>query len=308
MQVSSSAPKSLPSASDPAPTPLQSRAVQLRGRRHDLINGLVKNRGAVIGLSILCILGLVALLAPVITQYDPIVINPPDRLQGPSGEHWLGTDPFGRDLYTRLVYGARISLPVGLIAVAISAVFGIALGLVSGYYRRLVDGIIMRLIDIMLAFPGILLALVVVAVLGPNLRNVMIAVGIGGIPRYTRLVRGSVLASRELLYVEAARVIGVPDSTLMFRHILPNVVAPAVVLSTLSVGTAILSAAGLSFLGLGAQPPEPEWGAMLADGRQFLRTSPWVTTVPGVAIMLTVLSVNLFGDGLRDVLDPRTRD
>ena len=280
----------------------------MRSRRHDLINGLVKNRGAVIGLSILCILGLVAALAQVITQYDPIIINPPDRLQGPSSEHWLGTDPFGRDLYTRLVYGARISLPVGLIAVVISAVFGIALGLVSGYYGRLVDGIIMRLIDIMLAFPGILLALVVVAVLGPNLRNVMIAVGIGGIPRYTRLVRGSVLASRELLYVEAARVIGVPDRTLMFRHILPNVVAPAVVLSTLSVGTAILSAAGLSFLGLGAQPPEPEWGAMLADGRQFLRTSPWVTTVPGVAIMLTVLSVNLFGDGLRDVLDPRTHD
>jgi peptide/nickel transport system permease protein len=190
----------------------------------------------------------------------------------------------------------------------ISATVGIALGLISGYYGRLVDGIIMRLIDVMLAFPGILLALVVVAVLGPNLRNVMIAVGIGGIPRYTRLVRGSVLASRELLYVESARVVGVPDRILLVRHILPNVVAPAVVLSTLSVGTAILSAAGLSFLGLGAQPPEPEWGAMLADGRQFLRTSPWVTTVPGVAIMVTVLSVNLFGDGLRDVLDPRTRE
>ncbi len=198
-------------------------------------------------------------------------------------------------------------MPVGIIAVIISASFGIVLGLISGYYGRITDGIIMRLTDIMLAFPGILLALVVVAILGPSLGNVMIAVGIGGIPRYTRLVRGSVLAARELVYVEAARVVGVPDRTILFRHILPNVIGPSVILSTLSIGSAILAAAGLSFLGLGAQPPTPEWGSMLADGRQFLRTNPWVTSVPGIAIMLTVLSVNLLGDGLRDILDPRLR-
>lgn len=287
--------------------PLQTQATRVRSRRGDFIRGILRNRGAVIGLTILVILILGAVLAPVITTYDPIEINPPDRLQSPSGEHWLGTDPFGRDLFTRMVYGARVSLPVGIIAVVISACFGVVLGLVSGYYGRIVDGIIMRLMDIMLAFPGILLALVIVAILGPNLRNVMIAVGIGGIPRYTRLVRGSVLSSREHVYVEAARVVGVPDRKILFRHIMPNVIGPTVVLSTLSVGTAILSAAGLSFLGLGAQPPSPEWGSMLADGRQFLRTNPWVTSVPGLAIMFTVLSVNMFGDGLRDVLDPRLR-
>lgn len=288
------------------PTPLQSQSVRVR-RRRDFIRGLIKNRGAVIGLTTLVMLILCAILAPVITQYDPIAIAPRDRLQGPSRNHWLGTDPFGRDLYTRAIYGARVSLPVGIIAVIISASFGIVLGLISGYYGRITDGIIMRLTDIMLAFPGILLALVVVAILGPSLGNVMIAVGIGGIPRYTRLVRGSVLAARELVYVEAARVVGVPDRTILFRHILPNVIGPSVILSTLSIGSAILAAAGLSFLGLGAQPPTPEWGSMLADGRQFLRTNPWVTSVPGIAIMLTVLSVNLLGDGLRDILDPRLR-
>ena len=294
-------------ASPVATTPLQTQVVRARSQRRNILRGLTKNPGAVIGLVILTVLILGAILAPLIVSYDPIEIDPRDRLQPPSSSHWLGTDPFGRDLYTRMLYGARVSLPVGIIAVVISASIGTTLGLISGYYGRFVDGFIMRLIDIMLAFPGILLALVVVAILGPNLRNVMIAVGIGGIPRYTRLVRGSVLASRELVYVEAARVVGVPDRTVLFRHILPNVIGPAIVLSTISVGSAILAAAGLSFLGLGAQPPTPEWGSMLADGRQFLRTDPWVTSVPGVAIVLTVLSVNLIGDGLRDVLDPRLR-
>jgi peptide/nickel transport system permease protein len=290
-----------------ASAPLQQQTVRSRSRGREFVRGLSKNPGAMIGLAILVLMILGAIFAPLITQHEPNIINPRDRLQSPGGEHWLGADPFGRDLYTRIVYGARVSLPIGIIAVVISASFGIVLGLISGYYGRIVDGVIMRLIDIMLAFPGILLALVVVAILGPNLRNVMVAVGIGGIPRYTRLVRGSVLSSRELVYVEAARVVGVPDRKILYRHILPNVVGPSVVLSTISVGSAILSAAGLSFLGLGAQPPTAEWGSMLADGRQFLRTDPWVTTVPGVAIMLTVLSVNLFGDGLRDILDPRLR-
>jgi peptide/nickel transport system permease protein len=290
-----------------APITLQTQAVRARSRRTDFVRGLLKNSGAVIGLVILALLIVAAILAPVLTPFDPVAINPPARLQPPSWEHLLGTDPFGRDLFTRVLYGARISLPVGIIAVVISASIGIGLGLISGFYGRLLDGVIMRVIDVMLAFPGIMLALIVVAILGPNLQNVMIAVGIGGIPRYTRLVRGSVLAARELVYVEAARVVGASDRRILVLHILPNVLAPVVVLSTISVGTAILAAAGLSFLGLGAQPPTPEWGSMLADGRQFLNSDPWVTSAPGIAIMLTVLSVNLFGDGLRDVLDPRLR-
>jgi peptide/nickel transport system permease protein len=289
----------------PAPAALQ--RIKSRSRLRGFFRDLRKNPGALIGLTVLVVLVLAALFAPLVTSFDPNKINPPARLQGPSSEHWFGTDPFGRDLYTRIVYGARVSLPVGFIAVAISAGFGVVLGMISGYYSRLLDSFIMRVMDIMLAFPGILLALVVVTILGPNLRNVMIAVGIGGIPRYTRLVRSSVLTSKELLYVEGARVIGLPERKILFRHVLPNVLGPSVVLSTISIGTAILSAAGLSFLGLGAVPPQAEWGSMLADGRQFLRLSPWVTAVPGIAIMITVLSVNLLGDGLRDILDPRMR-
>ncbi len=292
-------------AATPVPAPLQ-RATS-RSRLLGVLRDLRRNPGALIGLVVLTVFVLAALFAPLVTSFDPNQINPRDRLQGPSSTHWLGTDPFGRDLYTRTLYGARVSLPVGFIAVAISAGFGIVLGMISGYYSRLLDSFISRLMDIMLAFPGILLALVVVTILGPNLRNVMIAVGIGGIPRYTRLVRSSVLTSKELLYVDGARVIGVPERKILFRHVLPNVIGPTVVLSTISIGTAILSAAGLSFLGLGAVPPTAEWGSMLADGRQFLRLSPWVTAVPGVAIMITVLSVNLLGDGLRDILDPRLR-
>ena len=276
-------------------------------RRWDVVRRLGQNRSAVVGLFLLSVVVTAAIAAPIVTPYDPIKINPPDRTQPPSAEHWFGTDQFGRDLYTRVVYGARISLPVGLIAVAIAAAAGVTLGLLAGYYGRLVDGAVMRLIDIMLAFPGILLALVVVAILGASLENVMIAVGVSEIPRYTRLVRGSVLSAREQVYVEAARVTGLPDRTILSRHILPNVVGPIVVLATLSVGTAILAAAGLSFLGLGAQPPRPEWGAMLADGRQFLGSHWWISSVPGFAIALTVLAVNMAGDGLRDVLDPRLR-
>lgn len=287
--------------------PVSLPVVQARSRRKDFVHGLMRNKGALAGLIILILLILAAIFAPLITTYDPIVIDPPSRTQPPSREHWLGTDGFGRDIYTRIVYGARVSLPVGLIAVSIAATAGAILGLIAGYYGRFADAIIMRVIDIMLAFPNIMLALVIVAILGPSIRNVMIAVGIGEIPRYTRLIRGQVLSARELLYVEAAKVIGVPTSKIMFRHILPNVVSPVIVLATLSVGSAILAAAGLSFLGLGAQPPRPEWGAMLADGRQFLRSHWWVATMPGIAIAITVLSINMFGDGLRDILDPRIR-
>jgi peptide/nickel transport system permease protein len=289
-----------------APT-LAMPLVRVRSRRRDFVRGLMGNKGALAGLIVLILLILAAIFAPLITTYDPIVIDPPNRTAPPSRDHWLGTDGFGRDIYTRIVYGARVSLPVGLIAVSIAATVGAVLGLIAGYYGRLADAVIMRVIDVMLAFPNIMLALVIVAILGPSIRNVMIAVGIGEIPRYTRLIRGQVLSARELLYVEAAKVIGVPTSKIMFRHILPNVVSPVIVLATLSVGSAILAAAGLSFLGLGAQPPRPEWGSMLADGRQFLSSHWWVATMPGIAIAITVLSINMFGDGLRDILDPRIR-
>jgi peptide/nickel transport system permease protein len=289
-----------------APT-LAMPLVRVRSRRRDFVRGLMGNKGALAGLIVLILLILAAIFAPLITTYDPIVIDPPNRTAPPSRDHWLGTDGFGRDIYTRIVYGARVSLPVGLIAVSIAATVGAVLGLIAGYYGRLADAVIMRVIDVMLAFPNIMLALVIVAILGPSIRNVMIAVGIGEIPRYTRLIRGQVLSARELLYVEAAKVIGVPTSKIMFRHILPNVVSPVIVLATLSVGSAILAAAGLSFLGLGAQPPRPEWGSMLVDGRQFLSSHWWVATMPGIAIAITVLSINMFGDGLRDILDPRIR-
>jgi peptide/nickel transport system permease protein len=287
---------------------LAMQATKPRSQGREFWIGIKRSNGALIGITILGLLILAAIFAPVITSFDPIAIDPPKRLQPPSSEHWLGTDHFGRDIFTRVVYGARISLPVGLIAVTIAAVAGALLGLIAGYYGKFIDAFIMRVMDVMLAFPGIMLALLVVAILGPSLRNVMIAVGIGSIPRFTRLIRGSVLSARENVYVEAAKVIGAPDSVILYRHILPNVISPVIVLATLSVGTAILSAAGLSFLGLGAQPPDPEWGAMLADGRQFLRSQWWVSTMPGIAIALTVLSVNLAGDGLRDVLDPRMRN
>lgn len=286
---------------------LRAEAATTPNHRRGLFRDLLRNSGAVIGVALLLVVIGAAVAAPYITRYDPIKINPPDRIQAPSREHWLGTDQFGRDIFTRVVYGARISLPVGLIAVVIASLVGTLLGLLAGYYGRFLDAIVMRLIDTMLAFPGILLALVVVAILGASLPNVMIAVGVGEIPRYTRLVRGSVLSAREALYVDAARVTGVRDATILYRHILPNVVGPIVVLATLSVGTAILAAAGLSFLGLGAQPPRPEWGSMLADGRQFLSSQWWIATMPGLAIALTVLAVNMAGDGLRDVLDPRLR-
>jgi peptide/nickel transport system permease protein len=211
-------------------------------------------------------------------------------------------------VFSRVVYGGRVSLLVGPIAVTIALVPGVLIGLVAGYYGRWLDSVLMRVIDVMLAFPGILLALGIVAVLGPSLTSLMIAVGIAAIPTYARLTRASVLSARENLYVDAARVVGARDAEILSRHILPNIVAPIIVVSTLGVGAAILVAAALSFLGLGSQPPTAEWGRMLSEGRQYLREQWWIATFPGVAIMLTVLALNLLGDGLRDALDPRLLD
>ncbi len=225
---------------------------------------LLKRKVAVAGFVILLLLIVVALTAPVIRAADPDKVVPRAALQGPSTEHWFGTDQYGRDMYSRVIYGTRISLLVGFISVSIAVVVGTTLGLISGYYGRWVDTTVMRFVDIMLAFPGILLALALVSILGPSLTNLMIAVGVSSVPAYARLVRGSVLSAKENVYVEAARVVGCTDGTIMRRHVLPNVVAPVIVLATLGFATAILSAAALSFLGLGSQPPTAEWGRMLS--------------------------------------------
>lgn len=271
------------------------------GRRH----GLGRQRGAIVGLVILGGLALMALGAPWLSPRDPIRTAARDALQPPGPRFVLGSDQFGRDVASRVLHGARVSLTVGLISVSIAVALGAPLGLVSGYYGGRLDGLIMRVMDVLLAFPGILLALAIVSVLTPGLTNVMIAVGLSAVPTYARLVRASVLSARENLYVEAARALGGRDLGILARYILPNVVAPLIVTATLGLGTAILSAAALGFLGLGSQPPQPEWGRMLSEGRDYLREAWWISTFPGLGIMLTVLAMNLLGDGLRDVLDPR---
>jgi len=268
---------------------------------------LWRNGAALAGLSVLLAMGLLAVLAPWVAPYDPLAMDLPNQLQPPGASHWLGTDLLGRDILSRLLYGGRATLVTALVAVSISVVFGVSLGLVAGFYGGIVDSCLMRFVDMLLAFPRILLALTVVALLGVGLGNVMLAVGIAGISGYARIVRGVVLSAREQPYVEAARLVGCGNRRILFRHVLPNVLAPVIVLATLDIAHALLSASSLSFLGLGAQPPTPEWGLMLNEGRAYLRVAPWVTTVPGLTIMLAVLSVNVFGDGLRDALDPRLR-
>ena len=268
---------------------------------------LLRNKGAVAGLVTLVVLALAAVLAPLLPLPDPIRIDPTHALYSPGAPYLFGSDQYGRDVLSRVVYGGRISLVVGPIAVGIALVPGVCVGLLAGYYGSWVDVVLMRVVDVMLAFPGILLALGIVAVLGPSLTSLMIAVGVSSIPTYARLTRASVLSARENLYVDAARVVGASDASILIRHILPNVVAPVIIVGTLGVGAAILVAATLSFLGLGSQPPTAEWGRMLSEGRQYLREQWWIATFPGLSIMLTVLALNLLGDGLRDALDPRLR-
>ena len=269
---------------------------------------LRRNPYALLAFTLLVLLVLAAVFADVIAPSSPTEISARDAIKPPSRDHPMGTDNLGRDILSRTLYGARISLRVGLISVAVGAVVGGFTGLLSGYYRGWVDFLIMRLAEVMLAFPRLLLALLVSFVLGPSLTNVMIAVGVAAIPEYARLTRGSVLSARENLYVEAARVVGCPDRVIMLRHVLPNVFAPLLVVATLGIAWAILAAASLSFLGMGAQPPTPEWGAMLSEGRNFLRRAWWIVTFPGLAIMFTVLIINVVGDALRDALDPRITD
>lgn len=276
-------------------------------RLRKLIGRMGRSRNIVFGTVILAFMVFISVFASVLTTYDPILVVSENRLKPPGTPYLLGTDNFGRDMLTRILYGGRISLVVGIVSVALASVVGTLLGLVAGYYGGWLDSLTMRLIDVMLAFPSILLALVIIAVLGRSLSNVMLAVGIATVPTYTRIARASALSVKQLDYVAAAHVVGCPPSRIMFRHILPNVLAPIIVVTTTSVAGAIISGAALSFLGLGAQAPTPEWGLLLSEGRSFLRTAWWVTTFPGLAIMLTVMSINLIGDGLRDVLDPRLK-
>ncbi len=274
---------------------------------HDVWARLRRNHLALAGGIVLLLLVAVALFAPVIAPNDPIAQDYDHLLQGPSLHHPFGTDNFGRDILSRVIYGARISLTVGFLGTLIGVAFGIMIGVPAGYYGGWFDGLAMRLIDIQLAFPGLLLAIALIAVLGVGAQNVVVAIGIFSVPGFARILRGSILSLKQQDFVTAARALGANDRRLMFAHLLPNALAPVLVIATLRLGTAILTAASLSFLGLGIRPPSPEWGAMLSDGRQFLQLAPHVAIFPGLAILITVLALNLLGDGLRDALDPKLR-
>ncbi|MFO1444523.1 ABC transporter permease [Bacillus sp. Bva_UNVM-123] len=265
------------------------------------------NKAAMVGAIIVAIYIFIALFAPLLAPYDPFEIKLENKLMPPSTDHWMGTDDKGRDILSRILYGSRLSMGVGFAAVLFGAFFGIILGLVAGYYGKWVDTVIMRIMDVMLAFPGILLALAIISALGPSLINVTIAVGAFSIPLFARIVRGSTLEVKQLEYIDAIRSLGASDAIIIFKHIFPNILSPIIVQGTLRLATAILSAAGLSFLGLGAQPPSPEWGTMLSNGRDFLFSAPYIALFPGLAISILVLGFNIFGDGLRDAFDPRMK-
>jgi len=291
----------------PAPVPVLTP-------RREIWMSLRANKGAMAALTIIVLLILCAIFAPVIAPQDPIAQDPINRVLLPpawdDGGSWafpLGTDGLGRDILSRIIYGARYSLMIGLIVVTLSLAIGVLLGLASGFYRGTVDTLIMRLMDIILALPSLLLAIVIVVLLGAGLRNAMIAVAITNIPHYARLTRAAVLNELTKDYVVASRVSGAGTLRLMFKTVLPNCLAPLIVQSTLGISSAVLDAAALGFLNLGAQPPTPEWGTMLADARQYIERAYWTVTFPGLAILVTVLAFNLLGDGLRDALDPKLK-
>ncbi len=274
-------------------------------RFRDRFEDFRKNRLALVGIIIVCGVIVVAILAPLIQVYDPLQQDIAHRLHKPGWEHFFGTDHLGRDVWSRIVHGSRVALLVGIIAVGIGVIFGTPIGAISGYYRGKVDEVIMRFMDAVLAFPPILMALVVVTILGPSLFNTMLAIGVDYIPRFARVVRGSVLSEREKEYVEAGRMVGEANFSILFRQILPNSLSPLIVQSTVFIAYAMLTEAALSFLGLGIQPPNPSWGSMLNEAKLFIESDPYLAIIPGLAISITVLGFNLFGDGLRDILDPR---
>ncbi|MDD2360846.1 MAG: ABC transporter permease [Syntrophaceticus schinkii] len=277
-------------------------------RSHRIIFGFGKNKIAFIGLIIILFLIFAAIFAPFLASHHPYEQNLEKALLAPCLEYPFGTDDLGRCIFSRIIFGTRTSLQIGIIVTSITACIGIIMGLIAGYYGGLADEIIMRLVDIFLAFPGLVLALTIAGLMGPGLFNVMFALSLVGWMGYTRVVRGSVLAVKEKEFVETAKSLGANNLYILIHHILPNVIAPVIVMATLGIGHTILAAAGLSFLGLGAQPPIPVWGAMLNNGKAFMRTAPHLTIFPGLAIMITVLAFNFLGDGLRDLLDPRLKE
>lgn len=250
---------------------------------------------------------LVALLAPQLAPYDPIQNNLPAALQAPNGTYWVGTDELGRDVFSRLIYGSRYALTIGVVGTVIGLLGGVPWGMCAGYFRGRVETVLMRIVDVFLAFPGILLALAIISVLGTGTGNVIVAVGLFSMPTFARIAHGTVITIKEFTYVEAAVASGGSTTRILLRHVLPNSLAPLIVQASLRIATGILVAAGLSFLGLGVQPPTPEWGAMLSRGRMYVRSAPWLAIAPGICIMIMVMGFNLLGDHLRDRLDPRLR-
>jgi peptide/nickel transport system permease protein len=283
------------------------------GLWRDAFYRLIRNPGAIVGFVFVMVFVVAAIFAPLIATHDPVEQNllliADGCCPGPSAEHWFGVDLLGRDLFSRIIYGARVSLLIGVVSVGIGFSIGLVLGAIAGYVGGIVDSVIMRLMDIMLAIPGLLLAIGIVAALGPGLKEVMIAVGLANVPIFARLVRGSILAQREADFVLAARAVGIRRPTILFAHILPNAISPVIVTATLAMATAIIDVAGLGFLGIGLQDPDetPEWGSMLTEVNEYLQTAPFLALIPGTAIVISVLGFNLIGDGLREALDPKLR-
>jgi peptide/nickel transport system permease protein len=293
------------SVANPAWADEHASAKKRRGLARNILTTFLRNRTALFGVILIFFFSLAALFAPLISPEDPLHMDFDALMVPPSLEHPAGTDSLGRDNFSRIIWGGRVSLQVGLLSMTIATVVGVSAGLAAGYYGRWVDTIIMRMVDAILAFPALLLAILMVAVLGPSLRNAMLAISVAFIPSFARVTRANTLSIREKEYVEGARAIGASATRIMLRTILPNALSPVIVQVSLGMSYAILIEAGLSFLGLGIQPPTPSWGYMLATGREFITLAWWLTTFPGLAIFLTVLSWNFIGDGLREALDPR---
>lgn len=294
-------------ATDTKAASLDMVAVKQSGLYKQARREFVKNLGAVIGLIFLIVVLLAALFAPLLATHDPLERSVTDRLMKPSAVHLMGTDSLGRDILSRVLYGGRVSLQVGIFSVIASTVVGVPLGLIAGYFGGAIDDVIMRVMDVILAFPGLILTIWLVSMLGPSLGNIVFAIAFWSVPSFARLARGNTLSIRETDYIVAERCIGAGNVRILLRHILPNIFAPLIVMATMNLSNAVIAGASLSFLGLGVRPPTPEWGAILNDGRSYLRNAWWIAFFPGITITLVVLAANLVGDALRDALDPRVR-